>query len=81
MTYYTLEDVDKLIDRYIEKGGEVVTIREGSLGYGITLLQGPGLKTAIIQERYISAWSSGHTIRLYNQTPAKYTKLMETMQS
>lgn len=81
MTYYTLEAIEKLIGRYIEKGGEVVTIREGSLGYGTTLLHGPGLKTAIIQERYISAWSSSHTVRLYNQTPAKYTKLMEDMQS
>lgn len=73
MTLYTLSSIDKLINRYLEKGGAMVTVVEGSLGYGTTLLHGDGLKTAVIQERYLNAWSSGHSVRLYNQTPAKYS--------
>lgn len=76
MTYYTLEAVDRLIDRYIERDGVMVTVEEGTLGYGTTLLTGENLKTAVIQERYLNEWSSGHTVRFYNKLPKKYAGAM-----
>lgn len=77
MTTYTLKSVENLIERYINKGGEVVTLSCGVLGYGTTLLIGKGLKTIVITERYVSDWSSTHTIRKYNKTPKKYLKALE----
>lgn len=69
---YSCTAVQQLINHYLDKGGEVREIQEGSLGYGETVLFGEGLKTAVIKERYINQWSSGHTIRLYNKMPKKY---------
>lgn len=79
MKLYSLESIGKLISRYEERGGQTTTVEEGSLGYGTTLLHGDGLKTAIIQEKYLNEWSSGHTIRFYNKMPAKYKSLMGTI--
>lgn len=69
---YTLQAIDNLMSHYIAKGGEVITIKEGSLGYGTTLLKAEGLKTAVIKEKHLNEWSSGHTVRLYNVTPKIY---------
>lgn len=77
MTLYTLEACHNLMGLYIGRGGAVKTIEEGSLGLGVVICYGPGLKTTIIREIYLSAWSSGHTIRKYNKTPAKYQKYIE----
>ena len=76
-TFYSINSIETLIGRYIERGGQVITAIEGSLGYGTTILHGEGLKTAIIQEHYINEWSSGNTVRMYNKTPAKYQQLIE----
>lgn len=72
MTLYTLETVDNLINQYIDKGGQVVTIEEGVLGYGTLILYGKDLKTSVVKEIYLNEWSSVHTIRSYNKTPNKY---------
>ena len=69
---YTLKAIDNLISHYLDKGGELVTVHEGSLGYGTTLLIANGLKTAVIKEKHLNEWSSGHTVRLYNVTPKIY---------
>lgn len=76
-TLYSLETVNELIDRYMEAGGDFITLEEGSLGYGLSICYGEGLKTAVIKEIHLNEWSSGHTIRLYNKTPQKYEKLIE----
>jgi hypothetical protein len=73
MTIYTLEACEQLIQRYIDAGGEAETVTEGCLGLGVVVLRAKGKKTAVIREVYLSAWSSGHTIRLYNKEPKKYT--------
>ena len=73
---YSLQACEDLISRYLERGGEVVTIEEGCLGLGLTLLYGAGLKTTIIREVYLNEWSSGHTIRMYNECPKKFQKYM-----
>lgn len=61
----------------VHKEPNIVTLQEGTLGYGNMVLMCDGFKTAIIQERYLNCWSSGHTIRLYNKTPKKYLVLIK----
>lgn len=77
LTHYTSTAVQKLISRYVNKGGEVWTLQEGNLGYGLTMLIGDGLKTVIIREVPENSYSSLHTIRRYNKTPKKYLKMLE----
>lgn len=74
---YSVNYIKNLIDKYIKKGGEVIELEEGVLGYGVTMLYGEGLKTFIIKEYYINAWASGHTIRAYNKMPRKYEQILE----
>lgn len=69
---YNCTAIEKLAQKYYEKGGEVVEIEPGSLGYGLTIMHGEGLKTAVIREVYINEWSSGHKVRIYNKMPEKY---------
>ena len=72
MKLYRLKEIDKLIEHYEQNGGECTEIKEGVLGYGVTVLTAEGLKTAVISERYLNECSSGHSVRLYNKTPKKY---------
>ena len=77
MTTYTLKACDNLIENYVNLGGFVTTIKEGCLGLGKLLLHGvKGKKFIIINEVYLNAWSSGHTIRMYNKLPKKYARLV-----
>ena len=78
MKIYTLTACEKYIDKYINKyKGEVLEIKEGILGLGTVLLfNAKGKKTVIIKEIYLSAWSSGHTVRMYNKIPKKYLELI-----
>ena len=69
--------IETLIKKYFDKGGEVWTLKDGGLGYGLLMLCGQGLKTTIIKEVYLNEWSSGHTMRMYNKTPIKYEKMLE----
>ena len=75
--YYSCEAVQNLIERYIEKGGEITTISEGVLGYGTIILTGEGLKSTVIQEFAINSWCSGHKIRMYNTLPKKWINAIE----
>lgn len=71
---YTLAAVENLINRYIERGGNMAEAEPGVLGYGVVVLFGEGLKTIVIKEVYLNEWSSGHTITKYNECPKKYEK-------
>lgn len=80
MTYRSFEYINNLINKYLNAGGEVATLQEGSLGYGTMLLYAPKeakLRTFIIQERFLNEWSSTHTIRGYNNIPDKYQKMLD----
>lgn len=77
MRYIDFENIEKLIEKYIKKGGFVTELKEGCLGYGITMLHGDGLKISIIKEVYLNAWSSTHTLRMYNEMPLTYKKMLE----
>ena len=72
MTTYTLQSCENLIEKYINAGGIVEQLEDGCLGLGKILLTAEGKKTTIITEVYLNAWSSGHTVRMYNKTPKKY---------
>lgn len=74
MNLYSLDAINELIDRYQRNGGEIFEIEEGVLGHGKLVLFGHKLKTAIVTERYVNEWSSGHSVRFYNETPKKYRK-------
>ena len=74
---YTCDAVASVIDKYVEMGGEVCTLEEGVLGYGLTVCFGDGLKTCVITEVPLNCWSSGHKVRFYNEMPRKYEELIE----
>ena len=74
--WYTLESCNNLMQKYYDKGGNCVTVREGSLGLGTVVCYGDNLNTSIIQEQLVNSWSSVHTIRMYKKMPKKYEKLI-----
>lgn len=79
MSLYTSTQVQNLLNKYVDKHGDYVQVEEGSLGMGDIIAFGSGLKTAIIKEVYINAWSSGHTIRMYNKVPKKYVDILDRL--
>lgn len=85
MKLYTCNVVDRLVEDYIKQGGEALQMREGVLGCGDILLydpsESPRLKTFVIREVAINAWSSGHTIRGYNGFPAKYRAIVDAAEA
>ncbi len=78
---YALSAVQQTIDTWIEAGGQVETVKEGVLGYGLTICYGEGLKTAVITEVPLNEWSSAHKIRFYNEMPKKYRQMLEDMEN
>ena len=62
------------IDWLIKQNYEMFTIKEGTLGWGKTVLVKDGYKSVVIQERYLNDWNSGHTIRKYNKLPKVYER-------
>lgn len=77
------KDIEKLIQKYIDNGGEYIELYEGTLGYGvIALVDARGkLKQFIIKEVYLNEWSSTHTITTYAKRglPKKYDKKLEEL--
>ena len=80
MKIFTLADCEKLIETYVNDfGGQLTQIEDGVLGLGeLVLHDAPGKMTIVIKEVYLNEWSSGHTIRKYNETPKKYLKHIES---
>lgn len=80
-TLYTSSSVDKLIADYLEAGGQLLQIKEGTLGHGYALLYDTAgkLRFFVIKEVYINEWSSGHKVRGYNKVPEKYKKIIEDL--
>lgn len=76
---YTIESTQKLIDDYINAGGELFQMREGVLGLGDFVLYDISgkFKTYIVREVYLNEWSSGQSIRAYNKIPGKYMAMIE----
>ncbi len=78
MKNYSLKSCEDLITKYVNQyNGECLEIEEGCLGLGTILLHSAeGKKSILIKEVFINAWSSGHTIKMYNKLPKKYTQLI-----
>lgn len=78
-TLYTVSSVEKLIADYLNAGGQMLQMREGTLGCGDVLLydEGGRLKTYVIREVYLNEWSSGQSVRSYRKIPAKYQALVD----
>jgi hypothetical protein len=55
-------------------GYEINTLKEGVLGWGLTVCTKDGYKSIVIKERYLNDWNSGHTIRKYNKLPKVYSE-------
>jgi len=72
MKIYTLNACEKVMQKYIDLGGDVETIKEGVLGLGTVVLTAENYKTVVIKEIFLNEWSSGHTVRQYKKTPKKY---------
>lgn len=80
MSLYETKEVNKLIDKYLDKDGDFYVISDGCLlDYGLAICTGYNLKTCIIKERYLNEWSSAYSVRFYNEMPSKYKKLIEEM--
>lgn len=78
-TLYTISSVEKLIANYLERGGQMLQMREGVLGCGDVLLYDEcgKLKTYVIHEVALNSWNSAQKVRAYNKMPEKYRKMME----
>lgn len=77
MKLYTSGAVQQLADYYMENGGEVYEVEEGTLGWGLTLMVRDGWKSAVVRETYVNEWSSAHTVRMYERLPRKYQKFLD----
>lgn len=78
---YDLDFCEALMRVYAEIGGKVVTLQEGSLGLGLVLCYGYGLKTVVITEKYVNCWTSTHTIDVYSQIPEKYKTMLDAVEA
>lgn len=77
MKLYANNVVEDIINKYIQKEGEILEVVEGCLGHGTTICMGDGLKYTVINEVFLNSWSSAHTILMYNKLPKKYEKLID----
>ena len=76
MKLYTLSAVENLATKYENKGGQVITIKTGTL-LDDYLMIGTDLKTTIVTARYLNSQSSAYTVRQYNKVPAKYQHFID----
>ena len=70
-------NISELEKKYIDLGGESITVKEGCLGYGISVFTAEGYKSAVITEVPLNCWSSAHKVRFYNRLPKKYAEAIK----
>ena len=79
---YHLESCQKLINYYLDElEGEMIQIHEGCVGLGKLILfngkiKNKRAKIVIINEYFITSWTSGHSVIKYNKTPKKYQTII-----
>lgn len=76
MCLYSNTDVQNIFSQYAANNGYITEIKEGTLGCGLTICHGTGLKTCIIKEVRLNEWSSAHKVRFYNKMPKKYQDIL-----
>ena len=76
-----LKAAERLMARYAEAGGNVVTVYPGSLGLGCVVMHGACLKAFVIEEMYVDEWCSRHSIKVYPDgiLPKKYQRLVANL--
>ena len=67
----------ELEQKYLELGGESITVKEGCLGWGVTVFVASGYKSAVVTEVPLNCWSSAHKVRFYNRLPKKYAEAIK----
>ena len=80
MKTYSTNSTGKIINFLSENGYDLITIEEGTLGYGHIIALAPDDKhyNVEIQEVYLNEWNSGHTIRNFDKISKRIEKLLET---
>lgn len=69
-------NLESYITKYCEKAHDALCyVLSGSL-LDNYILTSSDKKIAIIKEHYLNEYSSGHTIRFYNQLPKKYEEVI-----
>jgi len=80
MKLYNNDAVDKVVDMYLDNGGELHVIDDGCLAvYGMAILTCEGYKSMILREKYLNEWSSATTARQYNKLPKKYMEMINNL--
>ena len=76
---YTIESVQRLINDYLSKGGELFQMRDGVLGLGDFILYDLSgkYKTFVVHQVALNERSSAQTVRAYNKMPEKYRSMIE----
>ena len=75
--FYDLKDVNDMIAKYLELGGNFLQTAEPCLQNGDFILYGNGLKTVVGNEIVLNEWSSATKLRFYKKTPKKYQKIID----
>lgn len=81
---FTSKAADELIQKYIDAGGNVVQIQEGSLAIGDWVLysdDNPRLYAFAIREVYLNEWSSDVLITRYKTTAKLPRRLMRRVEA
>lgn len=75
---YSSSAIQQLADEYSKlDDGNVVTLEEGVLGWGLTLMfANADYKWAVVREVALNEWSSAHKVRFYKELPQKYADLL-----
>lgn len=65
INYYTASAIQDLFSQLADMGYEIVTLQEGTLGYGRTIALAPDDRhyNYLVREVPINCWSSAHTVR------------------
>lgn len=65
INYYTASAIQELFSQLSAIGYQIVTLQEGTLGYGRTIALAPDDRhyNYLVREVPINCWSSAHTVR------------------
>ena len=78
MTLYTHTAIQDYLESCYNRGADVWSIA-GSLVDNYIIEPTDTHKGAVIKEIYLNEWSSAQSIRLYNELPAKYNRVIDLL--
>lgn len=79
MKLYSTTAIEKALDFLAGNGYDIITVEEGTLGYGhiIALAPDDNHYNVEIQEKALNCWSSGHTVRNFSKISSRIAALLE----